>query len=69
MSKYRWPTPHQWLLDKAETMTVEELHGILRDVAWRLDGDSILDLFQDEMERDGYFTELPPTKPTARELL
>jgi hypothetical protein len=61
-AKYKWDSPHDWLMEKAQSMTVEQLHSALEAVAYRLDGDSIQDLFQTEMDQDGFFdpeTETP----------
>ncbi len=54
-AKYRWGSPHEWLLEKAQSLPAAELYSIIDALAWRLDSDSIQDLFQSEMDVDGYF--------------
>jgi hypothetical protein len=60
--RYRWSHPSEWLDDRIRTLTTEEDHDALADIAQslagRLDGDSIQDLFQSEMDADGYFQDL-----------
>jgi len=48
-------SPHEWLLGKARHWNADTLYEALSDVVCRLDGKSIHDLFQSEMDADGYF--------------
>jgi len=57
--KYRWDTPQEWLLEKAERHAKNndsaELLSIIQTLVIGLDADSIQDDFQSEMDADGYF--------------
>jgi hypothetical protein len=55
--------PHEWLLEKAQHWNTDALYKALSDLACRLDGQSIRDLFHSEMDSDGYFDK--KTKPNA----
>ncbi len=70
MSKYKWSHPAEWLNHKIDdskeaSFAVTELASMCRLLASKLDGDTIQDLFQDEMDEDGYFQELPRGERTA----
>ena len=54
-------SPHEWLLEKARHWNADTLYEALSDVACRLDGNSIQDLFQSKMNADGYFAQKPKT--------
>lgn len=62
--KYRWETAHDWLEHHLEDVSHNELFNIASDLAHRLDADTIQDIFQTEMDEDGYFKPLkePMTK-------
>jgi len=47
-------SPHDWLLGKAQHWDVDALYKALSGLAYRVDGHSIRDLFQSEMESDDY---------------
>jgi hypothetical protein len=53
--QYRWHTPQEWLLDKIEAMEREPLLQMLRPLIRQLDSDTIQDLYQYDMDLDGYF--------------
>lgn len=58
---FRWDHPLDWLnaqIDDCESLA--NLKGLARALAGQLDGDQIQDLFQAEMDRDGYFDPLDP---------
>ena len=57
--------PHEWLLEKAQHWNADALYSALSGLAYRLDGQSIRDLFHLEMDTDGYFDK--KTKPDANE--
>jgi hypothetical protein len=48
-------SPHEWLLEKAQHWNTQTLYRALSGLAYRLDGQSIRDLFHSEMDSDGYF--------------
>jgi hypothetical protein len=58
-TKYRWENPHEWLLDRIARAAEDGDNGWLlaavRLMASRLDADDVQDLFQTEMDEDGYF--------------
>jgi len=57
--RYRWSHPAEWLdhwID--EHQEVDALDHLARELASKLDADQIQDLFQDEMDADGYFRPL-----------
>jgi hypothetical protein len=56
-------SPHEWLLEKAQHWNTDALYRALSGLAYRLDGQSIRDLFHSEMDSDGYFDK--KTKPNA----
>ncbi len=62
MARYRWATPHEWLLEKAEQHAAKndaaELLSILNSLVPKIDADTIQDEFQSEMDADGYFRDL-----------
>ncbi len=51
----KWDCPHEWLLEKIETTGEQELLSISRKIGMKLSHDDIQELFQDEMDDDGYF--------------
>jgi hypothetical protein len=60
--KYRWSGPHEWLLEQAETWPADMLFSCLRDLALKCDPDTLQDIFQKEMDADGYFTPIGEEK-------
>lgn len=59
MAKYKWDNPTEWLLEKMADWDNEECRHALERLIERMDFDTIQDLFQDEMDEDGYFEEEP----------
>lgn len=55
MAKHKWASAGEWLLDVASGWDADELYSAVQSMAGRLDGDAIQDLFQAEMNDDGYF--------------
>jgi hypothetical protein len=59
MTWYRWENPHEWLLDRIARAAKEGdtawLLVSIRATATELDADTVQDLFQTEMNEDGYF--------------
>lgn len=58
MTRYRWSHPLEWLDEKLDTLPPAEVLSWAKQLAQQLDGDQIQDLFQQDMDDDGYFTEL-----------
>jgi hypothetical protein len=56
MSKYKWANPNEWLIDVIKkTDDIQTLKSIFFSFISGLDSDYIQDIFQDEMDADGYF--------------
>ena len=56
MKSYRWTSPNEWLSDQlAATDDPAKLRGYLTAILDLLDPDMLQDVFQTEMEQDGYF--------------
>jgi hypothetical protein len=55
LKKYKWNSPHEWLFEHAELWPAETLLRALHDLASCCDSDTIQDVFQSEMDADGYF--------------
>ena len=57
---YKWAHPSEWLNDYitelAQRGDVETLAFTARELAEKLDGDQIQDIYQQVMDCDGYFT-------------
>jgi hypothetical protein len=47
--------PHEWLLERAQHWNADALYKALSGLAYRLDGQSIRDLFHSQMDSDDYF--------------
>lgn len=56
--KRKWDHPSDWLMEKIEEGRERDLRMLLNTILSALDGDTIQDLFQDDMSDDGYFTRL-----------
>ena len=63
--RYRWAYPSDWLNDKiASSDDVVFLRGVIDSLMSNLPEDDLQDLFQTEMDADGYFaTETPEEEP------
>jgi hypothetical protein len=59
---YNLNNPQQWLLEKAQHWNAVELYKALSDLAHRVDGDSIQDLFQSEMAAEAILPRSPNRK-------
>jgi len=57
--QYRWSSPQEWFLAKIEFFAdigdSKSLVGMVRRSLSAIDGDLLLNIFQDEAEADGYF--------------
>ena len=56
--EHKWDSAHEWLVRKAPTWDHDTLLRTFYQVVKLLDCAQIEDLFQDEMELDGYFDEV-----------
>jgi len=60
-------SPHEWLLEKAQHWNTDALYRALSGLAYRVDGSSIHDLFQSEMDAEGYSEQRLNTGPSDAE--
>lgn len=51
----RWINPYEWLLEHFRDAGPDERARIATLLMQQVDGDAIQDLFQKEMDKDGYF--------------
>ncbi len=58
-NNYKWSSPHDWLIAKVQRHNdnneVSEMQSLLQTLIYELDADKIQDLFQSDMDADGYF--------------
>lgn len=52
---YKWKSPLAWLTEKAGTWDFLQLYHEFCAVVQTLDGDEIQELYESEMDTDGYF--------------
>ena len=57
MKKYRWARPYEWVEEKSKHWGREKLLTEFLNLARITDSDTIQDMFQSEMDADGYFNE------------
>ncbi len=59
MTTYKWSSPQSWLDDRiqalAEKRDVNGLVEVINALIFHVDADQIQDIFQSEMDSDGYF--------------
>jgi len=55
---YRWDSPYEWLMEYCTDLEPSELLSVVQELAMKLDSDALQDLYQSEMDADGYFTPL-----------
>lgn len=65
--RYRWAFAYDWLEDKIHAATEAELHSFALAMAQILDSDAIQDLFQSEMQADGFFNDLNAVDELSRD--
>lgn len=56
--KYRWSHPYAWLETASATWDRDRLLREIRRLALQHDSDTLQDLFQLDMDEDGYFDPL-----------
>ena len=63
MKKYKWDSPLEWLIDKVKEMDENELRQeIIFIASGYLDYDTIQDIYQSDMDKDGYFDKIGEEK-------
>ena len=55
MTRYKWDRPHDWLDQYLAKLNPHESRALVRHLAMRLDADDVEEVFQDDMDADGYF--------------
>ena len=55
MENYRWNNPHEWLQWKVANENKQWSMEALVCIMSKLDPDDIQEIFQEEMDQDGYF--------------
>lgn len=59
MPKYKWDNPTEWLSEQIDSCeNFHELRSYANALLSLVDNDQIQDLFQAEMDADGYFAEV-----------
>jgi hypothetical protein len=59
---YRWSHPYAWLIDTSKYWDKERLLYELQRLAIQHDSDTLQNLYQSEMDEDGYFEPLIPVQ-------
>jgi len=61
IGSFRWATPEEWLIWSLKEWDRNKLVNTIRCLIDKMDSDDIQDIFQQEMDEDGYFVseELP----------
>jgi hypothetical protein len=59
---YRWSHPYAWLIDASKYWDKERLLYELQRLAIQHDSDTLQNLYQSEMDEDGYFEPLIPVQ-------
>lgn len=65
MPRYKWENPQEWFREYLMEREPNELYSLCQELAGRLDSDEMQDLFQSDMDADGYFDDLD--KPEAED--
>ena len=58
MARYKWDSPQEWLIQYASKLDASKLFQEFSILVQELDADKIQDLYQSDMDADGYFTDL-----------
>uniref|UniRef100_A0A6M3L1E3 Uncharacterized protein n=1 Tax=viral metagenome TaxID=1070528 RepID=A0A6M3L1E3_9ZZZZ len=69
MARYRWSYPLEWLREHLDGLHTQdgELLSEAKELASQLDSDQIQDIYETDMDKDGYFTDLDAPDPDAEE--
>lgn len=59
MANYKWATPYEWLQEKASTeWTPDQVLEAMLSIAMQTDPDTLQDIFESDMDEDGYFDKI-----------
>jgi len=67
MPKYKWDNPLEWLTEKANSWEKSELYCEFMELARRMDFDTLQDIYQSDMSKDGYFEKYTSFCPNCNE--
>jgi hypothetical protein len=56
---YKWKNPHEWIGGAMQFWDEKRLRAELRAMAVRLDADTLQEMYESEMDADGYFENIP----------
>ena len=56
--QYKWSHPAEWLIERIQNDTASRVREYAVALLGMVDADQIQDVFQSEMDSDGYFTQL-----------
>ncbi len=54
---YKWDSAIEWLEEKARSWSAEQLYQEVMTLAREVDPDTLQDMYQSDMDADGYFSE------------
>ena len=60
--QYRWSTPYEWLETASRQWDQDLLRQQFLLLAIKADSDTLQDMYQDDMDSDGYFDPLTPAE-------
>ena len=52
---YKWANPYEWLNEASREWDCNKLRFELMEIAVKLDSDQLQDIYQSDMDQDGYF--------------
>lgn len=55
-TEYKWDTPQQWLIEYASKLDAAKLFQEFTVLVQQMDADTVQDLYQSDMDAQGYFT-------------
>lgn len=56
---YQYDSPAEWLVTQAKIWDKQKLLNTVRCLVDHIDSDAIQEIFEQEMDEDGYFKETP----------
>lgn len=55
MPKYKWDNVYEWLEEVSKEWSLQQLRADFMGLACKVDPDTLHDIFQSDMDKDGYF--------------
>ncbi len=62
MKKYKWNNPYEWIIEKVSEWDENQLRHEIVEILSHIDIDTIQDIYQSDMEKDGYFNKIKKEK-------